>query len=99
MTWRRHRFRTTEEDWRPITFPPPGPYWCSGYDSKDNAILIAYLPASANLLEWWPEAYDDEFTEESEITFSDRFSRPEWWTDELAAKVAQSGTDPQEVVG
>lgn len=78
--WKRHRFKTTEEDWRPVTFPPPGPYWCSGYDSQERAILIAFLPANVSLTDFWPEAFDDEFTEEQDpIVFTDRFSRPEWW--------------------
>ncbi len=79
MRWKRHRFTQPTEDYRPIKFPPPGPYWCSGYDSKDNAILIAYLPSKAKLIDWWPEAQDDEYTDESEVVFSDRFPRPDWY--------------------
>jgi hypothetical protein len=29
--WIRYRFHANADDYRPVKFPPPGPYWCSGY--------------------------------------------------------------------
>lgn len=86
--WKRHRFKTTSAgDPRPVTFPPPGPWWCSGYAGDDSyAIVIAFLPSAVEVTEFWPEAYDDEFTEETEIVFSDRFSRPKWWQEPTPAE-------------
>lgn len=80
--WKRHRFTSNAEDYRPVIFPPPGPWWCSGYDSEDNAIIIAYLPFSEKLDRFWPEAANDDWTAENKITFTDRFPKPEWWEGE-----------------
>jgi Ni/Co efflux regulator RcnB len=76
--WRRHRFYTSSEDYRPIKWPPPGPYWCSG-ETDDAFILIAYIPQNVKLEDYWPEAERAEFTDEDEIIFSDRFAKPDWW--------------------
>ncbi len=82
--WVRHRFKTTSaDDPRPITFPPPGPWWCSGYAGDDSyAIVICYIPPSESIATYWPEAYDDESENKTEIIFTDRFPRPKWWTGE-----------------
>src|SRR5437667_402500 len=81
--WKRYRFYSSAEDFRPVTFPPPGPYWCSGHESagedSERAILIAYLPTNAKLTDYWPEAEDEESTDEDSITFTSRFPCPEWW--------------------
>ncbi len=87
MKWKRYRFYTESKDYRPVIGPPPGPYWCSGYamavpeDLPDKTVLIAYIPEGEDLLKWWPEAEVDDFTEETEITFTSRFPRPDWWKD------------------
>ena len=41
--YERHRFKTDLEDYRPVTFPPPGPYWCTG-ETDDHSVVVAYLP-------------------------------------------------------
>ena len=89
MKWLRYRFTTEDSDYRPMVFPPPGPYWCSGYDSSDRPIVIAYIPndpkgdphPDAILMSFWPDATLDDGTPQSfdEITFTDRFPKPEWW--------------------
>lgn len=76
--WRRYRFHANLDDPRPVKFPPPGPWWCSG-QGDDYAIVIAYLPRNAKLKQFWPEASEVEFTDEDEITFTDRFPKPDWW--------------------
>lgn len=84
--WYRIRFLQPTEDYRPIKFPPPGPFWCSGYacdELGETPILIAYVKDPAQILEFWPEALFPEeqtFTQECEkVEFSDRFSKPDWW--------------------
>lgn len=83
--WVRVRFQANPDDYRPITFPPPGPFWCSGY-GDDYSIVIAYLPKEnweTRLKEFWPEA--DEISsvqEKNVIEFSSRFPKPEWWEGE-----------------
>jgi len=81
MKWRRYRFHANLEDSRPVKFPPPGPWWESGF-GDDCSIVIAYLPQNVELKEFWPEASKVEFTNETEISFSDRFPRPTWWKGE-----------------
>ena len=86
--WKRYRFRTfNEDDPRPVKFPPPGPYWISGY-GDGYAVLIAYLPADCDegLQDYWPDEEAHEWwdgydcQDRPEIAFTDRFPRPEWWT-------------------
>lgn len=80
--WKRWRFFTSSVgDPRPVTFPPPGPWWCTGETGDgEYAIVVAYLPHDVALKTFWPEAEREEFTEENEIVFTSRFLRPEWWT-------------------
>jgi hypothetical protein len=83
MGWIRCRFVSTAEDYVPIKFPPPGPYWCSGVVDEDAYRcfhVVAYVKRLSDLCKYWPEAEDIEFTKEKEIKFSDRFPKPEWWT-------------------
>ena len=76
--YERHRFKTDLEDYRPVTFPPPGPYWCTG-ETDDHSVVVAYLPKGEPLLKWWPDAIEVETVEEEVIFFTDRFPRPTWW--------------------
>lgn len=78
--WMRHRFRANLDDSRPVKFPPPGPWWETGWDFQ-CAIVVAYLPPGEPVTNWWPEAVDIESTEEAELFFSDRFPKPDWWTE------------------
>ena len=89
MKWRRYRFYTESvDDYKPILWPPPGPYWCSG-ELETHAILVAYIPEGVDLLEYWPEAEVDDFTIETEVTFSSRFPKPDWW-EELEDQVKET---------
>ena len=79
MMWKRYRFVVPDEDYRPVAFPPPGPYWCSG-ECIDGPTLVAWLPSDVDLLAWWPDAIKvDMHAEASEPQFSDRFAKPDWW--------------------
>jgi hypothetical protein len=75
----RVRFKTSSDDYRPITWPIKYPYWCSGYDKDGNSVLIAYVDSIEDIYKLWPEAKDLDYTEENEIIFSSRFQKPDWF--------------------
>lgn len=76
----RARFKADPEDYRPIKWPPPGPFWCTGYSGDDShAIVVAYVDNEDQVREFWPEAEDIESEERTEYTFTDRFPCPKWW--------------------
>lgn len=79
MNWKRYRFETREEDYRPVLFNPSYPWWCSGYSGDGEiAIICAYLPEGVNLKEYWPDAaYIQKWDED--ITFTDRFPKPDYY--------------------
>jgi hypothetical protein len=81
----RMRFYTNADDYRPVIFPPPGPYWCSGYafnGDDDYAVVVAYVKHKEQVTEFWPDAKDVEESGEPQprpIRFSGRFPKPNWW--------------------
>jgi hypothetical protein len=76
----RVRFHANEEDWRPVKFPPPAPCWCTGY-GDGHSIVVAYVETEDQVTEFWPEATNiDVHEENTEVRFSDRFPKPDWWT-------------------
>lgn len=77
--YERHRFKTDPSDYRPVAFPPPGPYWFTG-GNVDHSIVIAYLPKGESLLKWWPDAVDVESEDTEVIVFTSRFACPDWWS-------------------
>lgn len=74
----RVRFKTQEEDYRPINWPVKHPYWVSGSGSN-YWVLVAYADDEAELLRNWPEAYDLVSQHASRYVFTDRFPEPDWW--------------------
>lgn len=86
IKWKRYRFKTYAEDYRPLIFNTNYPWWCSGtgWDDDDNeySYIIVFLPQDEDLLKYWDDAFDIEFEEVNEITFTSRFSRPKWYTGE-----------------
>jgi hypothetical protein len=81
--WIRYRFHANAEDYRPVKFPPPGPYWCSGYAGDDSySIVIAYLPRDVKLKDFWPEASSIDKEDADKIVYTSRFPKPEWWDGE-----------------
>lgn len=79
MNWLRARFKANEEDYRPVKWPPPGPYWCTGY-GDGYSIVVAYVKSLKELRKYWPEAKDIETTKEKEIEYTERFPKPDWLT-------------------
>jgi hypothetical protein len=93
--WIRYRFHANPDDYRPVKFPSPGPYWCTGYGgSRDStseeadddetfpfgySVVVAYLPPGVELTEYWPEASDVDREEKDEILYTSRFPKPSWF--------------------
>lgn len=73
----RARFKTNEQDYRPVVWPIKHPYWCSGY-GDGYSILVAYADDENEILRNWPEAYGIDAEEVEEYVFSGRFPKPEW---------------------
>lgn len=86
--WDRLRFHANLDDYRPVLWPPPGPYWCSG-EGDDYSIVVAYVPTGfRDLFKFWPEAQNvDALQTNTTLSFSDRFPKPDWWTKLEAASV------------
>jgi hypothetical protein len=75
-----YRFVAVTDDPCPAILPPAGPYWITDYDNDGDPIIFAYLPPEADITDYWPEAVGVEVIEENtEIVFTERFSRPTWW--------------------
>lgn len=90
--WLRVRFRADEDDFRPVVFPPPGPYWCSGY-GNNHAIVVAYVGTVDQIAGFWPEASEIVVMEEGvDIAFSDRFPEPAWWGQVRASYECSGGS-------
>jgi hypothetical protein len=79
--WVRYRFKVEGDDYRPVKFPPPGPYWCTGSAGDGSySTIVAYLPRGESVTEWWPEAGEDDATGAHDtLEFTDRFPCPKWW--------------------
>lgn len=76
----RARFKADIADYRPVKWPPPGPFWCTGYDGEEShSIVVAYADNEDQIREFWPEANDIDSEEASEYVFTDRFPEPAWW--------------------
>ena len=88
----------SEEDYRPITWPPPSAvkgYWCSGYDADEAPIVCAVIDAEneeqlREILEkdWRPVEGDLRFVNEKADDFKpgDRFPIPGWAKDRWPAE-------------
>lgn len=81
-SWDRIRFKANLEDYRCVPWPPLGPYWRSGFNDE-HSIVVAYLPhgtTDKEIRKYWPEACGiDRMQKGIELTFTDRFPKPEWW--------------------
>lgn len=76
----RARFKADADDYRPIKWPPPGPYWCTGHaGDESHSIVVAYADNEDQIREFWPEASDIDAETVTEMVFTDRFPEPGWW--------------------
>lgn len=69
-------------DYRPVVFPPPHPYWCTG-ESDEAFVIVAYADSEDQIREYWPEAIDIDSDETDAYLFTDRFPKPEWFADAM----------------
>lgn len=75
----RARFYVDSNDYRPVNWPPPGPYWCTGERSDGAAVLVAYADSEKQIREFWPEAEEIDAEPAESYAFTSRFPQPTWW--------------------
>ena len=77
--WARYRFKTKHTgDYRPLIFNPKYPWWCTG-SGEDYAIIVAYLPPTEKLEDYWEDADFVEYDPMDRIIFNERFPKPEYF--------------------
>jgi hypothetical protein len=85
----RARFEIVADDYRPLKWPIKHPYWCTGHGfvgGEMSSIIVAYGDDEAYFRELWPEITEfSVFEERTEYTFTERFAKPSWMTDEVPA--------------
>lgn len=74
----RARFKADLHDPRPVQWPIRYPYWITGSDDQHSTI-VAYVEDYDAIFDLWPEAEQVEYEQTSEIVFSARFPKPEWF--------------------
>jgi hypothetical protein len=83
--WKRYRLKTySVDDNRPLIFNPKYPWWCSGSGEDSNGeydVIISYLPPDEDLLKYWDDAFDIDVEDREEITFTDRFPKPDYYVE------------------
>ena len=80
MSWLRARFHANYDDSRPVKWPPPGPFWESGFAADESySVVIAYVKDPLQVTHFWPEATNIEYESCDKILFSSRFQKPDWW--------------------
>lgn len=75
------RARFKENDKRPLQWPVRYPYWCTGYDSDNKPIIVGYFKDEEEIFKYWPEAQDIDAESVTEIVYTDRFPKPDWYKD------------------
>ena len=77
----RVRFHTSSvDDPRPVKFPPPGPWWCTGEAGDGSyATVVAYVEKIGQVKKFWPEAKSLDHHATEEPVFNGRFPKPKWW--------------------
>ena len=77
--WLRYRFKTKSvEDYRPLKVDERCPWWCTG-TGEDCCTIVIYLPPEKDLKEFWDDAYDVTYEECTNIEFTSRFPKPDWY--------------------
>lgn len=78
--WVRFRFHANPQDCRPVIFNEHYPYWKTGESGDGTYVtVVAYLPEGTNLYDYWPEATTVGAEKDSEIIFTSRFPKPNWY--------------------
>lgn len=82
-TINRYRLYVNNSDYRPMFYPPPHPWWCSG-QTMNEAIIISYAGDETEVKALWPELNSPQYKIDScdkkdRYSFSSRFQPPDWW--------------------
>ena len=79
---KRYRFKTKSvEDPRPLKDMKyiNMPWWCTGEAGDGSyATIVCYLPETESLFDYWDDAFAITDSNVTEITYTDRFPKPEW---------------------
>ena len=77
----RVRFTTNGNDYRPVIYPPPHPWWRTGYNSQGDAIIVSYADSIEQVSDYWPDYERLDVLEKdlTEYKFSDRMPKPDWF--------------------
>ena len=82
ISWDRIRFKANEDDYRPVTVPALGPYWCSGF-GDGYSIVVAFVPhqtTDKQIKRFWPEAEEiNRMQTDVPLEWSNRFPKPDWY--------------------
>lgn len=79
----RVRFKANPDDPRPLNWPIKHPYWITGYAGDGSySTIVAYADDESYIRDNWPEASDLDIQEVEGYTFTSRFPKPEWFTEE-----------------
>ena len=75
----RYRFLTKAEDYRPLKDMEKirMPWWCTA-EGTGVSIIVCYLPLMLALHDFWPDAFDIEWEDKTEIEYTDRLVKPDW---------------------
>jgi hypothetical protein len=85
----RVRFIQDSEDFRPVYWPIKYPYWCTGYDNKGGAIMVAYVDDEKHLKSMWPKAKKINLGKKTDsFIFTELFTKPEWFQEPTENKEA-----------
>ena len=88
MAWIRYALSTAAVDCRPVSYPPPGPYWIDDREERkfieeSHTSLVVFLPWGESVEAWWPDAEIVEQAPYEAIEFTEYFSPPDWeWAGE-----------------
>lgn len=85
MKWNRFKFEIAGSDPRPMVFPPPGPYWITGYAERGISVL-AYIPVDEFLKDpkYWPDATFIKSELNVELEYTKALPKPDWFKDETS---------------
>lgn len=79
----RARFHADAQDYRPVNWPIKHPYWCTGMAGDGSySIVVAYADDIEEIKRNWPEASEIDAEECDVYTFTSRFPKPEWFTEQ-----------------
>jgi hypothetical protein len=75
----RAKFKTSPEDFHPVTFNHPHPFWRVGFMHDGSSVIIAYADDREQILDFWPDADEIDAEQAQSYCFNKRFPRPTWF--------------------